>query len=100
MQKGAKKPVPVKPKSGRNVLFLYAAILSIVIIGLYSGITSNNFVDLDDTTVIVDNYPFLKNFSNAPQAFKQGVFQVYNKQDTLKTYYRPIMTLSFMLDAH
>ncbi|HXB12178.1 MAG TPA: hypothetical protein VNZ45_09350 [Bacteroidia bacterium] len=100
MQKGARKGEPSKPKSGKNALYLYCAILSIVIIGLYSGITNNNFVDLDDTTVIVDNYPFLKNFSNAPQAFKQGVFQVYDKQDTLKTYYRPIMTLSFMLDAH
>jgi tetratricopeptide (TPR) repeat protein len=100
MQKGAKKAEPIKPKSGKNILYLYCAILSIVIVGLYSGITSNNFVDLDDTTVIVDNYPFLKDFSNAPQAFKQGVFQVYDKQDTLKTYYRPIMTLSFMVDAH
>ena len=41
---------------------MYIAILSIVIIGLYSGITNNSFVDLDDTTLIVKNYPFLKDF--------------------------------------
>ena len=89
-----------KPKPAKNSLLIYIGIICIAIIGLYSGITNNNYVDLDDTTVIVNNYPFLKDFSNAGQAFKQGVFQEYGKQDTLKTYYRPIMTLSFMVDAH
>jgi tetratricopeptide (TPR) repeat protein len=97
MQRSAKKGEETKPKYG---LYIHIAILCLVIIGLYSSITEHNYVDLDDTTVVVNNYPFLKNFSNAPQAFKQGVFQEYGKIDTLKTYYRPMMTISFMVDAH
>ena len=50
-------------------------------------------------TIIVKNYPFLKNISNTPKAFTQGVFQETGQKDTLASYYRPVMIFSFMLDA-
>lgn len=81
-------------------MLIHIAVLCVVVVALYSRVTRNNYVDLDDTRLIVDNYPFLKDFSNIPQAFKQGVFKLYNQPDTEASYYRPVMTLSFMLDAH
>lgn len=84
----------------RKAFFIHIAILCAVVLALYARVTNNKYVDLDDTRLIVNNYPFLKDFSNAPQAFRQGVFKLYNEPDTEASYYRPVMTLSFMLDAH
>jgi len=83
-----------------RIKLLYIAIISAVVIGLYARVAENDFVGLDDTSLVVGNYSFLKDFSNAPKAFEQGVFQAQGKLDTEKTYYRPVMVLSLMLDAH
>lgn len=84
----------------RKTIFIHIAIICAVVLALYARVTNNKYVDLDDTRLIVNNYPFLKDFSNVPQAFKQGIFKLYNAPDTEASYFRPVMTLSFMLDAH
>jgi tetratricopeptide (TPR) repeat protein len=84
----------------RRTILWHIAIVLAVVVCLYARVTKNDFVDLDDTSIIVENYPFIKDMGNAPQAFKQGIFQVAGKLDTEKTYYRPVVELSFMLDAN
>ena len=65
---------------------------------LYARVVGFEYIGLDDTLLIVDNQAFLQDLSNIPQAFQQNVFQVPNQPST-KAYYRPVLTLSFMLNA-
>ena len=96
--KGIKKQASIL--SGKWFLPVSVSIICITAITLYNRSVENDFLDLDDMTIIVRNYSFLKDFSNAGQAFKQGAFQIQGEKDTLTSYYRPVMILSFMLDAH
>lgn len=68
----------------------------IILIGflLYAKTLFFNFAFLDDNVLILDNQYFLRNLSNILQTFKQDVFL-----SPSKAYYRPILTISFMLDA-
>jgi len=88
------------PASDKWFLPLSVILICIVTLGLYHKSVKNDFLDLDDMTIIVRNYNFIKDFSNAGQAFKQGVFQAQGEKDTLTSYYRPVMTLSFMADTY
>src|SRR6185312_10297730 len=87
-------------RSNKWFLPLSVVIICIVTFSLYDKSIKNDYLDLDDMTIIVRNYNFIKDFSNAGQAFKQGVFQVQGEKDTLTSYYRPIVTLSFMADSY
>ncbi|HTA28763.1 MAG TPA: hypothetical protein VK809_13300 [Bacteroidia bacterium] len=99
--------MPVKENKKQNKIkpsikwFLPLSVILICIssFSLYHSSTDNDYLDLDDMTILVKNYPFLKNISNAPKAFTQGVFQEEGQKDTLASYYRPVMIFSFMLDA-
>lgn len=55
-----------------------------------------NFTYLDDNVLILDNIGFLKDLSNFFTAFTTEVFHVMHHS---AAYYRPMLTLSFMLDA-
>lgn len=70
----------------------------LVLIGglLYFKSAFFQFVYLDDNSLILDNIEFLKNFANLPQAFLRDVFQA---DYGLAAYYRPLLTISFMVDA-
>lgn len=78
---------------------LQIAIISLFTLFLYSGIVSYQFIGLDEPTLIIDNYSFLKDPSNIPQAFKQHVFYAKHHTENPRDYYRPVLTLSFLLDA-
>ncbi len=54
-----------------------------------------NFTYLDDNLLILKNFPFISNLSNIAEAFKKDIFL----QPFGGSYYRPLVTLSFMLDA-
>ncbi|MCX6730138.1 MAG: tetratricopeptide repeat protein [Candidatus Portnoybacteria bacterium] len=70
----------------------------IVVIGflLYLPTLFFGFTYLDDNVLILDNYHFLHNISNIFEAFKQQVFHI---QSSPAFYYRPMLTISYMLDA-
>jgi tetratricopeptide (TPR) repeat protein len=53
------------------------------------------FTGTDDAMQIVEEAPFLRDLSNAPAVFARGLFI----QSGARGYYRPIVTLSFMLDS-
>jgi len=93
-----KKKAPAKTS---NEWFLPLSVILICLfsISLYHNSADNDFLDLDDMTIVVKNYPFIRNISNAPKAFTQGVFQEQGQKDTLASYYRPVMILSLMLDS-
>ncbi len=88
-----------KPDEGKKMLWPFLLVICLVCISLYYKSTNNQFLDLDDSTIIVKNYPFLKNAGNIPKAFTQGVFQIPGEKDTLASFYRPVMTVSFIIDA-
>ena len=71
----------------------YLIIISLGFI-LYARVISFDFTYLDDQPLIVENYPFLSNLSNIFSAFTEDAFR-----SETDTYYRPLLTLSMMIDA-
>jgi len=55
-----------------------------------------NFTYLDDNNLILDNFYFIRNISNIAAAFGQDVFRQIS---SLAFYYRPLLTVSFIIDA-
>ncbi|MFI5141253.1 MAG: hypothetical protein ACHQII_02755, partial [Bacteroidia bacterium] len=55
---------------------------------------------LDDSILVIDNYKLNSDYHNIPKAFSQHIFKVDGQADRSHDYYRPLMTLSFMVDAH
>lgn len=73
-------------------------LLFIFIIGFILFVPSLNFdySYLDDNALIKDNFYKLENISHIVQGFKEGVFPRSSNNDT---YYRPLLTTSFVIDA-
>lgn len=72
----------------------YAWIIFITLLP-YFQVLFFDFSHYDDDTLVINNQRFLTNLSNIPQAFTQQVFP----ESRHAPYYRPILTISFMLDA-
>jgi len=72
--------------------FLWIAILGCL---FYSQTLFFDFTYLDDNTLILNNQAFLSDFSNIGEAFRTDVFHIFNHS---AFYYRPLLTISFMLD--
>jgi len=72
--------------------------LWIFIIGfiIYSQTLFFDFTYLDDNVLILDNFYFLSNLTNVFRTFTQDVFQTLHYSDA---YYRPLLIISFILDA-
>lgn len=66
------------------------ALLAITVLA-YIRVLGFDFSPLDDTDLIAKKLAFLSDLSNAPALFRQPVFAF--------SYYRPLLTLSFMVDA-
>lgn len=71
----------------------YVWILSFAVI-VYSATLSFGFTHLDDNEFILENFNFIKNVSNIGQVFLGTIFS-----NATIPYYRPILNLSFMIDA-
>lgn len=71
--------------------------LWIVILGclFYSQTLFFDFTYLDDNTLILNNQAFLSDVTNIGEAFRTDVFHLFNHS---AFYYRPLLTISFMLD--
>ncbi|TSC92312.1 MAG: TPR repeat-containing protein, partial [Candidatus Berkelbacteria bacterium Licking1014_7] len=74
-------------------IFLWLAGLGFL---LYLPTLWFDFVYVDDNILILRDFPFLSNLANLKEIFRRGVFEVLATTDT---YYRPLPTLTFMLDA-
>ena len=73
----------------------YAWIASLGFI-LYCQTLFFNFTYLNNNVLILDHYHFLRNLTNLFRSFTQDVFQITHSADA---YYRPMLTISFILDA-
>ena len=72
----------------------YFIILAVTFL-VYFPILFFNFTYLDDNNLIIDHAEFLNNFFNIFESFRHDVFLSAVGQ----AYYRPIMTISLILDA-
>ncbi|MDR3668871.1 MAG: hypothetical protein P4L35_18720, partial [Ignavibacteriaceae bacterium] len=91
INKKRKNPVAVKETS----LYFYLSMLVILPLILNWKDISFGFTSSDDTIIISNNYNFLTNPKNVFKAFEMDNF--LSKEG--KGYYRPVQTVSFMLDA-
>ena len=55
-----------------------------------------SFIYFDDQELILNNLFFLKNLGNIPAAFVTDAFRILH---TSAAYYRPLLTISLMMDA-
>jgi len=78
--------------SKKRVLFLLFILIAII----FGKTISYKYSPIDDPSLIRDKIGWLQNWTNADDAFKQGVF--FSEKDQ-GMYYRPLLTLSFMIDA-
>ncbi len=110
------KPSGSRPKN-KNNFFIHRkwqiGILVLAAFMVYLPTLKYEYVNLDDTSLIVDKFKFNKEPANIPGLFRQQVFYVpgeYNmgcigstdpdKQNKMAGgYYRPLFSLSLMLDA-
>jgi Tfp pilus assembly protein PilF len=67
--------------------------LALAVLALYAKTLGFGFTSLDDVHLIRENRENIGNFSNAIKAFKTDVYW-----KSPGTYYRPLLSLSFMLD--
>jgi tetratricopeptide (TPR) repeat protein len=93
-------PVVQPPNSFFQNKRLQIILISLFVLFMYARTVSYEYIGLDDTTLIETNYKFIKNFSNIPTAFTKHVMYSGTNLDNEKDYYRPMLTLSFMVDAH
>ncbi|MFP4367972.1 MAG: tetratricopeptide repeat protein [Candidatus Kapaibacterium sp.] len=92
-----KKRFENKEPDARNVFWGFIlkypyVIYAILIFTVYSQVFNHDFIEFDDHKIIVENKDKIGNLSNIGQIFTHDVYFT-NEQN-----YRPILTLSFMLD--
>ncbi|MDD5439820.1 MAG: glycosyltransferase family 39 protein, partial [Candidatus Omnitrophica bacterium] len=75
----------------------YCLALIAVVFGLYARTFTFDFTWLDDTKLIVSDQKFLADFRNIPGAFRRDVVA---GNEGPGIFYRPLVTLSLMVDAH
>ena len=85
----------LKHKFNQNNFYYYALL---VVIGflLYLKSLSFNFTYLDDNELILNNLPYLQNIGNVFDAFTKDAFYTLHSG---AAYYRPLLTVSFILEA-
>ena len=98
-QKSKSAKTEIKSNSKTNYSRLYPVILIAVIFILYGRTLHNQYLKMDDTDLIVDNEVFIKHLKNIPQAFRQSCFEIPGHLTDNKSYYRPLLIVSFMMDA-
>src|ERR1035438_9051932 len=91
ISKKRRKPIHIKETS----IYIYLSLLVILPLILNWKIISYEFTGLDDTGIIVNNYSFLSDFNNVFKAFGKDNF--LSKEG--KGYYRPVQTISFIIDS-
>jgi protein O-mannosyl-transferase len=76
--------------------YLPFLIIACLVVLVYFRSIFFGFTFLDDNVLVLDNNPFLQDLKNVPLAFVQEVFHTHNAS---AAYYRPVLTISFMLDT-
>jgi len=69
----------------------------LIILCLYAQTIFFDYVYLDDNNLIMERDQFLSDWSSVGQSFKEDAF---NSHQETAFYYRPLLTTSFIIDAH
>jgi protein O-mannosyl-transferase len=94
--KNKKKNKPAETiRTNKNRLIVYLLFLMLVPLVLYFRIVNFGFSSLDDTNIILTHNDTIGDIKNIKEAFTHDAF-MSNAGDS---FYRPIQTISFMLDA-
>src|SRR6185503_17784081 len=72
-------------------------LLSLLFFVVYVQTITFGLTNLDDTLFLKDRFYLLNDWSQLPLIFTRGSFMSGTLQDA---YYRPLLTLTFMIDAH
>jgi len=88
----------IKTTSAKSQIY-FILLLVLVLFSLYFGTIRYGLVNFDDNQLISEQYSFLSNKANIIQAFTQDVFKGNNIFHEHKSYYRPILTISFIADV-
>jgi tetratricopeptide (TPR) repeat protein len=81
--------------SNRKQIYLPVLIAFCISVLIYLQTLSFGLTYFDDEQLIQNNIPFIKDFNNAPQAFLTDAFT-----DRSSYFYRPLQTISYMVDIH
>ncbi len=74
-----------------------AAFVALAALGVHGPSIAFGFTDLDDRDLVVDDQPFLIRWSSLWRAFGRSYM---HRVDAQHPYYRPLVTASYVLDAH
>ena len=74
--------------------FAAVSLIIILILAVYLPVLKYDFLMLDDNLLITNKFETLANLSNIPSYFTKTVYDVKNDN-----YYRPLLNVSFALDA-
>lgn len=88
-----------KAKTPANYTRWFPLVIILFSVLLYARTIKYQYVKMDDTDLIVENEVFIKHLKNIPQAFRQSCFEIVGHLTDNKSYYRPILMVSFMMDA-
>lgn len=79
---------------------LQILILAGIVLLLYVRTLNHEFIGLDEHSLLITKKSFNEKLSNIPKAFFQHVFESedYMEADGTKKFYRPILTVSFIID--
>jgi hypothetical protein len=86
---------PAPPGPDRRQWFAAFVLLALLCGALYGRTVGFGFTRTDDTVQLVDNAHFVASLDNLPAAFTRPFFGANGAAN----YYRPVVALSYMLDA-
>ncbi len=73
------------------------AFLAAIVVVVYARCLTYGLILLDDNVFLGNRFSILSDWSKLPAVFGRGAFMIAGTGDL---YYRPLMIVSFMLDAH
>src|SRR5277367_4403739 len=74
-------------------------VITILVFLLYTRTIQYDFVDVDDTTLIMNDYKFIHDISNLKAVFTHDVFYNPETPGSGNVYYRPMIIYSLMFDS-
>ena len=93
------RPPTASRQRRQSADLLFLTILGLVPVLLYARTLGFGYVRADDVDLVVRNQPFISELTNVPRAFQRSYFEVEGELTDLKTYYRPLVIVSLMVDA-
>ena len=76
--------------------FFFFILLTVIVFCIYGKSINYELIDFDDTKLISGNINFISDIKNLPKIF---FMDCYYNNDSTGVYYRPILSLSFFIEA-